>query len=315
MTALVQCMSHSPLMAFTRPPEAIDQAVSEAMRDARKGVAAFDPELTILFFPDHFNGFFYDNMPVYCIGTQAYAIGDYKTRAGPINVPETLAESCAGLVLKAGYDVSVSYRMTVDHGVAQPLEILFGGISQPSVIPVFINSVATPLSPIERIVGFGRAIGEFVRESGKRVLIIGSGGLSHDPPLPRLSESPPQVREKLIDGRNPSAEARDARQTRVIESGRKFAQAGAEAAGIMPLNPDWDRAILSHLAAADFNGLKTMSPQDMARHGGNSAHEVRTWIAAFSALQAFGPYSVTSEFYAPINEWIAGFGLMSAEPA
>ena len=313
MTAIVQCMSHSPLMAFTRPPRKVDKAVSAALEDARQRVADFAPELTIIFFPDHFNGFFYDNMPVYCIGAQAEAIGDYQTMAGPINVPETLAEACAESVLNAGYDIALSYRMTVDHGVAQPLEFLFGNISRPSVIPVFINSVATPLSPLGRIVGLGRTIGAFARSTGKRVLIVGSGGLSHDPPLPRLSQSPPAVRKKLINGRNPSAEARAERQEKVINTGRIFAEEGAEAAGILPLNPDWDRQIMAALITGDFDTLSTITPAEMARDGGNSAHEVRTWIAAFSALQAYGGYTISAQFYEPINEWIAGFGIMSAE--
>lgn len=48
----------------------------------------------------------------------------------------------------------------------------------------------------------------------------------------------------------------------------------------------------------------------MAKDAGNSAHEVRTWLAAFSALQASGPYE--SSFYRPIPEFIAGFGVMTA---
>ena len=42
-------------------------------------------------------------------------------------------------------------------------------------------------------------------------------------------------------------------------------------------------------------------------------HEVRTWIAAFSALSALGEYTAQQDYYKPINEWIAGYGVMSAE--
>lgn len=50
----------------------------------------------------------------------------------------------------------------------------------------------------------------------------------------------------------------------------------------------------------------------MARVAGNSAHEVRTWVAALSALSAVGDYTVRDRFYRPIKELIAGFGVLTA---
>ena len=314
MSVCLQCMSHSPLITYTDPPTRVVNAVWSKLQSAAKSMQSFDPELTFVFFPDHFNGFFYDNMPVYCIGAQATAIGDYDTPAGPLNVPEELAVQCAEFVLRKGYDVSLSYQMIVDHAVAQPMEILFGGLEAPTVIPVFINSVATPLAPMSRIVGFGRAIGEFAQSTGKRVLLLASGGLSHDPPLPRLNESPDHIRQKLINGRHPTPDERLARQERVINTGRLFAQEGANAAGIRPLNPEWDRKFMAALASSDFEALEALNVNEMASEAGHSSHEVRTWIAAFSALHAFGEYEAAVDFYEPINEWIAGFGIMSAKP-
>jgi 2,3-dihydroxyphenylpropionate 1,2-dioxygenase len=58
-----------------------------------------------------------------------------------------------------------------------------------------------------------------------------------------------------------------------------------------------------------------MDPAEMAAVAGNSAHEVRTWLAAFSALRAGGSYAVETQFYRPIPEYIAGFGVMTAVPA
>lgn len=58
-----------------------------------------------------------------------------------------------------------------------------------------------------------------------------------------------------------------------------------------------------------------MTPKQMGLDGGNSSHEVRTWVAAFGALRALGPYQVTSRFYRPIPELIAGFGVMTARAA
>jgi 2,3-dihydroxyphenylpropionate 1,2-dioxygenase len=45
-----------------------------------------------------------------------------------------------------------------------------------------------------------------------------------------------------------------------------------------------------------------------------SAPEVRTWIAAYAALAAHGPYQVVSTYYRAIPEWFAGFATTTAVP-
>ena len=52
-----------------------------------------------------------------------------------------------------------------------------------------------------------------------------------------------------------------------------------------------------------------VGPDGWTRIAGNSAHEVRTWIAGYAALGAVGPYTVQYSYYRPIRELIAGFGL------
>ncbi|WP_416224571.1 hypothetical protein [Acinetobacter sp. ANC 4779] len=42
--------------------------------------------------------------------------------------------------------------------------------------------------------------------------------------------------------------------------------------------------------------------------------EIRTSIAAFAALSARGEYDSEVYYYEPIQEWIAGIGMMTAEP-
>ncbi|MCP6589060.1 3-carboxyethylcatechol 2,3-dioxygenase, partial [Klebsiella pneumoniae] len=76
------------------------------------------------------------------------------------------------------------YCMQVDHGFAQPLEFLLGGLDTLPVLPVFINGVASPLPGFQRTRMLGEAVGRFLTTLNKRVLILGSGGLSHQPPVP-----------------------------------------------------------------------------------------------------------------------------------
>ncbi|MEV6702634.1 3-carboxyethylcatechol 2,3-dioxygenase, partial [Streptomyces sp. NPDC051453] len=281
-----------------------------AFSSARTFVKKYDPTLVVSFAPDHYNGFFYDLMPPFCIGYEAMGVGDYGTTEGPLSVPTERAEELAQWVAEHDIDVAISRRMEVDHGAIQPLEILFGGIDTVPTIPIFVNGVAKPFVTMRRVRRLGEAIGSFLATlKNERVLVIGSGGLSHDPPVPQWATADDAARAMLLDGRHPTAAARDARQQRVIDAAKAFA---AGTATIQDLNPEWDRALMTTLASADLSPIDAMTPAQMAKDGGNSAHEVRTWVAAFAALGAAGPYDVTYSFYQPIKEYIAGFGVMAA---
>src|SRR5262249_56714243 len=77
---------------------------------------------------------------------------------------------------------------------------LFGHATARPVIPIFINSVATPLGPLRRVRALGAAVGTYVATLGSRVLVIGSGGLSHDPPVPTLATAPPAALDRIVHG-------------------------------------------------------------------------------------------------------------------
>ncbi|MBE9811750.1 3-carboxyethylcatechol 2,3-dioxygenase, partial [Escherichia coli] len=161
MHAYLHCLSHSPLVGYVDPAQEVLDEVNGVIASARERIAAFSPELVVLFAPDHYNGFFYDVMPPFCLGVGATAIGDFGSAAGELPVPVELAEACAHAVMKSGIDLAVSYCMQVDHGFAQPLEFLLGGLDKVPVLPVFINGVATPLPGFQRTRMLGEAIGRF----------------------------------------------------------------------------------------------------------------------------------------------------------
>jgi len=122
MTAAAVGLSHSPLIGKNDPaPEAL-AAVDAAVEDARSFVRDFDPELVVLYAPDHYNGFFYKEMPPFCLATGAYSVGDFGSQPGPLSVDADAANALAQGVLDRGIDLTVSARMTVDHGFVQPLE-------------------------------------------------------------------------------------------------------------------------------------------------------------------------------------------------
>ena len=311
MSLALVAMSHSPLLhtAELPPADEVRARVDDAFDRIHAFAQEFDPTLVVVFAPDHYNGIFYDMLPPFCIGLAASAIGDYGTEAGPLSVDEEHALAIVRHLFESDIDATLSRRLEVDHGAVQPLETLFGGLTAKPVVPVFVNGVAGPFAPMRRIRAMGQSIGDYLASLDERVLVIASGGLSHDPPVPQWDTAPEPVRAGLIDGRHPTPEAREARQRRVIEGAAAFARGEAS---IRDLNPDWDRAFMADCAAGDPSRFDAYEAEQMTEDAGHSSHEVRTWVAAFSALAAAGPYETTFESYEAIPEYIAGFGVMAA---
>ncbi|HUH70330.1 MAG TPA: 3-carboxyethylcatechol 2,3-dioxygenase [Mycobacterium sp.] len=304
-------MSHSPLLNLPGPSQDLLDDIEGAIVQAREIVEDYDPELVVIFSPDHYNGFFYKVMPPFCIGTRANGVGDYGTHSGPLNVPEDLAAECAKAVLGAGVDVAISASMDVDHGTVQPLEKLFGDATSRPVIPIFVNAIAVPLGPLHRCRALGTAVGTYLATLDKRVLVIGSGGLSHSPPVPTLATAPPPVRERIVHGQPMTSEQRQARQAAVIDAAKRFAGGESE---LQPLNPAWDHRFLQIIDGGRLAELDQWSNSFIVYEGGGSAHEIRTWVAAFAALQTAGPYRTTMRYYKPAPDLIAAFAIRTAVP-
>jgi 2,3-dihydroxyphenylpropionate 1,2-dioxygenase len=304
-------MSHSPLLNLPGPsPDLLDD-VEGAIAQAREFVEDYDPELVVIFSPDHYNGFFYKVMPPFCIGMRANGVGDYGTHAGPLDVPEDLAADCATAVLGAGVDVAVSASMDVDHGTVQPLEKLFGEATARPVIPIFVNAIGVPLGPLHRCRALGAAVGAYLATLDKRVLVLGSGGLSHSPPVPTLATAPPQALQRIVHGEPMTSEQRAARQAAVIAAAKSFADGQSK---LQPLNPVWDQLFLEIIDDGRLADLDHWSNSFVEYEGGSSAHEIRTWVAAFAALETAGPYETSVRYYKPAAELIAGFAIRTAVP-
>lgn len=303
------CISHSPLIESNRAQPSTEARFNAALAAANDFVAKMQPDLTVIFYPDHINGFLYDLLPAFCVGIEGTSIGDYGTRAGKLDIPQDRAMDLARSLLDQDIDTAISYRMEVDHGAAQPLELLSARHDVSRVIPIFINCAADPRPSFRRVQALGRAVGAWAAAAPERVLLIGSGGLSHDPPMPTLATATPDVRQRLIEGAAMTPEQRAARESRAAEEGRAMA---AGTSKLLPLDPGWDRSLMDAFLAGNVSVLDTVSDDEIVAVGGRGAHEIRTWVATLAAL---GAYRAEELFYEPINEWIAGMGVLKATAA
>ena len=308
MIAGAICLSHSPLLDRVRAKPTVERAFHAAVADASALLAAAAPDAVIVFHPDHLNGFAHGRIPEFCIGQSEESLGDFGTEPGALEVPAGLAEALADRLAAAGHPVELRSGMIVDHGAAQPLELL--GNTAP-IIPFFINCALAPRPDFRRVEALGRAVGKWAQSSGKRIVFIGSGGLSHDPPMQALPAGSEQdtgpSQPRILDHA-----ARVARQARVYAAAETFA--AGKTSKSRPLAPDWDVAFMDALASGRTDVAADWTDPSLTETAGSGGHEVRCWIAAMAALTAAGPYSIHHRFYAPVAEWLTGMGVMAAPP-
>lgn len=145
------------------------------------------PDVALVVYNDHGLNFFLDKLPTFAIGAAA----EYQTADEGWNLPAVrpfagdpaLSWHVINSVVAAGFDVTMCQEMAVDHAVCNPMQLLWpGGEPWPvRIVPVEINTVQFPLPSAARCYAFGQAIGRAVASypSGERVVVIGTGGLSH----------------------------------------------------------------------------------------------------------------------------------------
>ena len=155
------CASHSPLMLTDIEPTDISaqEEFNSKLADAARELEAFAPERVVVCGPDHFNRFFYDMMPSFCIGLAAKSAEDWKLKPDPLRVPKELALGCVRALHAQDIDVALSYDMKVDHGITIPLHKLTGSLDRYEVLPVFVNCAADPRASFRRARILGDAIG------------------------------------------------------------------------------------------------------------------------------------------------------------
>jgi 2,3-dihydroxyphenylpropionate 1,2-dioxygenase len=312
MTVQLICCSHSPLMV-TGIEETETGVQAEFFRELESCSAAlhkFDPDLVVVFGPDHFNGFFYELMPSFCIGTAAEGSKDWHLDSGALRVPRELAVECARDLISHDIDVAISHAMKVDHGITIPLYKLTGSLARYDVLPVFINCAADPRPSFKRVRAFGAAIGAFLAKQDIKVTLVGSGGLSHDPPTPRIDHSAPEKTDRLVVRRTPTQEELDARETRVIQAARDLVVGKGPC---LPPSEQWDHDFLNTMLSGKIEQFDAMTDAEIDRVAGFGAHEVRTWVAAAAAAREMGQVHSELKYYHLVPEWITGMGIVAGQ--
>ncbi len=296
-------ISHSPFATMLPPPDASapgGRFLADAARVAA-AVARLAPDAVVVIGPDHFHANFYDVMPPFVLGVEeAEGFGDFGSRSGPLPVAAELAWPVRDGLAGAGFDVALSYALTVDHGVVQSYDVLCGVGGGIPMVPLVVNTAAPPLPSMERCAALGRALGAAIRAAdfGGRVLLIASGGLSHWLPSndPRDASVAAERRASVIHGR---------KDVRAVAAAREPAVRAMGGNPNAHVNTEWDGWFLKQLADGDLAPVAELGDAGLEENAGRGGHEIRTWLVGLAAAAA--PLVWTS--YEAVPEWITGMGI------
>jgi len=317
MNVQLACASHSPLMDFPgRVTDAV-RDVQRALADRAEAIRAFDPELVILFGTDHYGGQQMACMPCFCVGRAATSLDDVGGSPGRLDVPAEHSAALLDQLRRSGIDAAWSHEMEVDHGFSHALLELCGGVDAYPVVPVFIDAIAPPFVPFARSRRLGEVVGSWARELDARLLILGTGGLSHHPAIffPPVDAAPAEFRPYLTFGERQRAMPRTEWMARIEQAHRDVApHLAADDIDLeaLHIHEDWDRDFLDLLCGGKLEQVDAWEPSDLAERVGIGTVEIHSWIAACAAADAAGCHAPEVGFYAPVPEFGIGFGLLHA---
>jgi len=153
---------------------------------ARDWLAKVKPDIAVVFYNDHGLNFFLDKMPTFSIGAAPVYHNADEGWGIPTLAPHKGDEDLSWHLVEAlnanEFDMTVCQEMLTDHAATLPLELLWPGEQcNVRIVPICINTVLFPLPSALRCYRLGQTVGRAIEawDSDARVLILGSGGLSH----------------------------------------------------------------------------------------------------------------------------------------
>jgi hypothetical protein len=248
MTSLISAGAGVPhVPVFPRMVAEGDEKIAKRYEAVRRVVHDSDPCLLAVVANDHLNTYFLDRLPTFAIG-----LGD--TMSGPIDqVPgiaktavrtdRAAADAIAEYLVAAGFDLTLSREVALDHSVVVPLHFL--EMPDVPVVVLHVNGYVHPLPSARRCYRLGLALGEAITRlpGGRRVAVVASGSFSQEVGGPR------------------------------VDPGRSWS---------VP-RPDWAARVSTLLAAGDVEPIIEAATPGKLVEAGTVAGELLSWIVVAGA--------------------------------
>jgi protocatechuate 4,5-dioxygenase beta chain len=171
----------------------------------REWLESLRPDAFIVVYNDHMNRFFFDAYPTFALG-----VADVYPQAdegwGKRNLPDMRGDAAfswhvARSLMEDEFDPTICQDMSVDHGVMSFMPMLTDTSWPVPIVPLAVNVIQHPLPTARRLYKLGAALRHAV-ESYKpdfRVVIMGTGGLSHQLQGARFGFTDPDWDNRFMD--------------------------------------------------------------------------------------------------------------------
>ena len=188
------------------PPTGVEaqaERVLAGMLEMRGRIRALKPDLIVLAGADHLN-----NFSLAMQVTLAVGVSDTFTTLGDSGAPVVtfrghrgFAEGFVRHAARRDFELVQAEELKPDHGMAIP-RLIVDPAGEVPVVPVYINAnMPVPPSPA-RCLRLGTVLKEYVeklRPAGERVVVVGTGGLSHWLCLPEQGKVAAEFDQQFID--------------------------------------------------------------------------------------------------------------------
>ncbi|MFM5952767.1 MAG: class III extradiol dioxygenase family protein [Novosphingobium sp.] len=187
----------------------------DAWPPVRQWLNAEKPDVVVMFYNDHGLNFFLDKMPTFAVGAaQTYTNADEGWGLHPFPIPgghAPLSWAIIEKLVEKEFDVVTCQEMLVDHAASIPLNLCWPGADAAPVriVPIVINTVQHPLPSAKRCLALGRAVGEALAQwqGDEKILVMGTGGLSHQLDGERAGFMNPDYDRFCMDNLGPDPDA------------------------------------------------------------------------------------------------------------
>lgn len=185
--------SHVPAIggAMARSEEGLPywKPFFDAFPPLRSWLDRVRPDVVVVFSNDHGLNFFLDAMPTFAVGAaetfenadEGWGLPLYAAFPGHAALSWHVIEE----LVASDFDVTTCQKMAVDHAVSIPIELAWPaadhGERPVRLVPISINTVQYPLPSPRRCLALGQAVARALASwpGPERILVVGTGGLSH----------------------------------------------------------------------------------------------------------------------------------------
>ena len=203
--------SHTPTIGFAKDRglqnDPVWKPIFEAYEPIRAWLREKRPDVLLTIYNDHITSFFFDHYSPFALGVDdEYRPADEGGGArnvAPLPGAPALARSIATSLFAEEFDISFFRGKPLDHGCFSPLSMLAGpdGSWAWKVLPLQVGVLQFPLPTARRCYRLGGALGRAIRAYPEdlRVVIVATGGLSHQVHGERCGFNNPQWDHEFLD--------------------------------------------------------------------------------------------------------------------